>query len=424
MKQSALTIVVPIDPPHADELDQMIAAIGANVTRQTVIPFADLDLLHFASWVVFRSQQFGPQLIFESNFDGDARQFLAQFVARARAGLDQICQFTPGYPREGSAEDVQRFLLSKSHENDTFYVGCVGLSRNRILQEAQLRERIEDFLDTLPRTGLDPVAIRSRVQEFVRRTPDLAWAQEPPDDPTLADRVTFWTPPVVAMAAVAAIVWWTGWVEVVVTLAVAAAVVAIVLRQHEQADVPADIAQADPGHVQRLVSREDHRPQNHLASITRVKPGFFRFGLLKSVLAIINLAGRYYYNKGKLGGIPSIHFARWSVFNGGTELLFLSNFDGSWEHYLGEFIDQAAGGLTAVWSNSVGFPRTRWLTGEGARDEQKFKAFARSSQTYTQLWYSAYPYLTISNILNNKAIREQLWGDLDRASLLGWLRRF
>ena len=112
------------------------------------------------------------------------------------------------------------------------------------------------------------------------------------------------------------------------------------------------------------------------------------------------------------------------LINDNTQLLFLSNFDGSWEHYLGEFIDQAAGGLTAVWSNAVGFPKTRWLVGEGARDEQRFKAYARNSQVYSQLWYSAYPHLTNINIENNKAIREQLWGDLNLEAVKAWLRRF
>jgi hypothetical protein len=80
--------------------------------------------------------------------------------------------------------------------------------------------------------------------------------------------------------------------------------------------------------------------------------------------------------------------------------------------------------LTAVWSNAAGFPAARWLVKDGARDEQRFKAFARDSQTYSQLWFSAYPYLTIQNILNNKEIRAQLWGDLDDGQLHAWLRRF
>ena len=97
------------------------------------------------------------------------------------------------------------------------------------------------------------------------------------------------------------------------------------------------------------------------------------------------------------------------MINEGKQLLFLSNFDGSWEHYLGEFIDQAAHGLTAVWSNAVNFPRAWNLVQGGATDEQRFKDYARGMQYYTQLWYSAYPFLSVVNVLNNAAIRSGLW---------------
>jgi hypothetical protein len=180
----------------------------------------------------------------------------------------------------------------------------------------------------------------------------------------------------------------------------------------------------DPADVQELAKREDRRPQNHLASVTMVKPGVFRFALLKTVLGAIELLGRHVYYKGSLGGIPSIHFARWAMINDGKQLLFLSNFDGSWEHYLGEFIDQAADGLTAVWSNSVNFPRTKNLIQGGAADEQRFKAYARKSQTYTQVWFSAYPFLSVANVRNNAAIRQQLWGAMSDSVVDAWLRRF
>ena len=150
----------------------------------------------------------------------------------------------------------------------------------------------------------------------------------------------------------------------------------------------------------------------------------FRFALLKVVLALIELLGRVKFYKGSLGKIPSIHFARWAIINDGKYLLFLSNFDGSWEHYLGEFIDQAADGLTAVWSNAVNFPRTWNLVEGGAADEQRFKSYARGMQLYTQLWFSAYPFLSVVNVENNAAIRAGLWGELDADAAAAWLRRF
>lgn len=175
-----------------------------------------------------------------------------------------------------------------------------------------------------------------------------------------------------------------------------------------------------------IVRREDVKVQNHMVSVTPIKDGRFRLLTLRLVLWVINLIARLTANKGSLGGISSIHFARWVITPGNKSLIFMSNFDGSWESYLNEFIDRAARGLTAVWSNTdnaVGFPRTKWLVTEGARDEARFKAYARFSMVPTHTWYSAYPDLTVSNIDNNMRIRQGLFASLDPAAIEAWLRR-
>ena len=145
---------------------------------------------------------------------------------------------------------------------------------------------------------------------------------------------------------------------------------------------------------------------------------------LRFVLAAINFVARFWANNGNLGGIPSIHFARWAVLDKGRRLLFLSNFDGSWENYLGDFIDKAAGGLTAIWSNTLGFPRTWLLVLAGARDEQRFKDFARKGQLGTEVWYTAYKELSVQNVNNNSRIRAGLYGSMSEPEALEWLRRF
>ncbi len=97
-------------------------------------------------------------------------------------------------------------------------------------------------------------------------------------------------------------------------------------------------------------------------------------------------------------------------------VVFLSNFDGSWESYLNDFIDLAFFGLNAVWSNTdnpIGFPPTRFLVFGGSKDEQRFKSYARYSQYRSRVWYSAYPDLTVPNIRTNMEIRRKLFSRLD-----------
>jgi len=159
-----------------------------------------------------------------------------------------------------------------------------------------------------------------------------------------------------------------------------------------------------PEQTRLLAEREDFQVQNQLTHVVAVKPGPFRLLTARFVLYAITTLARFFYNQGNLGGLSTIHYARWVLIDGGKRLLFFSNYDGSWERYLGDFIDQAHTGLTAVWSNSQGFPRTKNLVDEGATDEERFKAWTRAHQIPTQLWYSAYKHLTVPNIGQNSRI--------------------
>ena len=110
---------------------------------------------------------------------------------------------------------------------------------------------------------------------------------------------------------------------------------------------------------------------------------------------------------GSLGGITSIHFGRRALIDQGKparRLVFMSDYDGSWESYLGEFVDCASKGLSAVWSNTENFPPTKLLVWEGASDELKFKAWTRDNQVNTPVYDSAYPQQTLRNMENNLRI--------------------
>jgi hypothetical protein len=171
----------------------------------------------------------------------------------------------------------------------------------------------------------------------------------------------------------------------------------------------------DLGHM-RTVCRDENSPacmQNHFINISVVKPGALRLWALRLVLWFIHLAGIVYFNRGKLGGIPSIHFARWVILEqeefGLTLLMFLTNYDASWDSYLGDFVDDASEGVSGIWSNTGGFPRTWGLIfGGGSRSEKQFKAYARHGQQHTLAWFSAYPNVSVGQKLGNAAVRRAL----------------
>jgi len=172
--------------------------------------------------------------------------------------------------------------------------------------------------------------------------------------------------------------------------------------------------------------REDggvNKYQNHLASLTYVKPGFLRASLLRATLFVIGLLSRFWFNRGDLGGIPTILAARWVLIDGGRRLLFLTNYGGGWESYLDEFIDMGAvTGLNAIWTNTFvktancirhyAFPATKFYLWRGAEAEQPFKAYVRQSQIETIVWYSAYPTLSVINLNTNTDLRQALFKQL------------
>jgi hypothetical protein len=199
----------------------------------------------------------------------------------------------------------------------------------------------------------------------------------------------------------------------------------VVVQLHEWLVDPAPPNPSWDSTREAILRRLEHlRAQNHMVGLNEIKPGFlpFRLATVKLVLWIIH-ATKHLEKSGMLSGISTIHFARWVVIDKGRQLLFLSHYDGDWDAYLGDFVEQASRGLTAIWSNCVGFPRSSFLMWGGARDQRAFKAYSRRSQQETLFVYCAYPQLTVSNIENHTAIREALGTSLDAAGLEALFRR-
>jgi deferrochelatase/peroxidase EfeB len=180
----------------------------------------------------------------------------------------------------------------------------------------------------------------------------------------------------------------------------------------------------DRAMLQEIVARENVYVHNHMMSLTQRKPGWLRYFLLRLMFWVIGLLARLRYVPGHLGTIGTIHFARWITVPGTRDLIFLSNYGGSWESYLEDFITLAHDGLTGIWSNAVGFPKTTNLIADGATDGERFKRFARQSMQPTRFWYSAYPTLTTENIRRNAMIRRGLSAAMTEDDATAWLAFF
>jgi hypothetical protein len=196
---------------------------------------------------------------------------------------------------------------------------------------------------------------------------------------------------------------------------------ALYLRHLEETD-PEVTARPTAEYESRLSALEDHGVTNSFSAFGTVKPGRFRAALLRAALFFIGLAARLLYTRGRLARVHTIHFARWVYLDDGARVFFASNYDGSLESYMDDFINRVSFGLNAVFGNGIGYPRTAWLLSKGAKDEETFKNFLRRHQLPTDVWYDAYPGCTTVDLERNSQVRAGLYSNyLGQEEAARWL---
>lgn len=422
MDQAAVTLVCRVRPEALDGLGALLARMGQDPAENDVIPFARLTGVHFARLVLLepardlQGRPLAPTLVTLLDVDGPADRSLVELVDVAAGGLDRVFEHCEEYPFGVGRTPDARLAYLRRHQTkaSAFYVNTRGRSVAQIHQEAGLRDALQGYLDGTRAIweGAHAQVLRGAVRDFVRRDGGLGWAlrraRRSPMD-RARDGLD--------LAASAAVL-----LLVAPFALVALPVLAALLRMHELTDVP-ERARPSDEHVQRLAAQEDHAVQNQFSVVGLVKPGPFRQLTARAVLWLANVMVRHHFNRANLSGVKTIHFARWVFLDGGRRLIFASNYDGTLENYMDDFIDKVGWGLNAVFSNGVGYPRTTWLVKDGAADEQAFKALLRSRQFPTQVWFAAYQHLTAMNIENNARIREGLSGRMRAVEAEEWLRR-
>jgi hypothetical protein len=138
------------------------------------------------------------------------------------------------------------------------------------------------------------------------------------------------------------------------------------------------------------------------------RPGRFARWTTIVVWWAVNLATPILYPRGNLARIKTIHFAHWIFLDGRRRGLFVSNYDGSAESYMDDFVNKVSFGLNLTFGQGLGYPQTRFLLWGGAQHEQDFKNVQRRHSLATEVWYKAYPGLSLVDIARNTRIRQGL----------------
>jgi hypothetical protein len=230
-----------------------------------------------------------------------------------------------------------------------------------------------------------------------------------------------------AISAVSALAWRISWLAIATAgLCSIATVIALVLawiRILESNDPPQTAPRVEDRSIRAMNEAEDKITQNHMISIVHIKPGVLRAVLIRADLWGLGLYLRVSAHDGYLASMRTIHFAHWAIISNGGRLMFHSNFDGTWESYLDDFIEKAHGGLTLAGSNGVGFPPTRFLFLDGVTQGRAFKTWARHSMTASLFWFSAHRDFTVNQIERQFRLADGLRAaSLPEGSAATWAR--
>ncbi|MDQ0850507.1 hypothetical protein QFZ65_002445 [Arthrobacter sp. B3I9] len=418
--QSAVTVRAPLRPGTSAEALQELARLQSAAPPITGI-FDALQNVHFARVLVIpdgedlSGRPIPASLVYAADVDGPARRHLHDLGTAGAEFTDSVFRHCEGFPQAPAAGARLAWLRRHQVRTGAYYVNTVGRGVQQVRGEAHLHEALEDILDQRRNElgVLPPAQIHRILRDEIRSRTDLAFALSRARSLPLLRRYS-------EKARLAAVLLLLIAFSPVLVIAVVGGLLAI--RWREIRDWVAT-ERPDPAAVRILRAQEDSPTANPFAAFGVIKAGRLRQASTIVAVWSLDAAARHVFNRGSLAGVTSIHFARWVFLDEHRRMAFLSIYDGSLESYMDDFIDKVAWGLNAVFSNGQGYPRTRFLLLDGARNEQAFKNYLRRHQLTVPLRYSAYPQLTAVNIENNARIRQGLTRELDDKEAQLWLAR-
>ncbi len=456
MSHAFITIAAPFPLRNADAVDKVLETMIPLLNGEKNAAIRDAlrgKGIHFMTITVVRGEQAEPtHLVLECAADGEEAAAIATVEKSLAPWLHEIT--TAAGDATLATQLARHQIRTGQGLFDTpglNFTGHPGMTVERIKAEYQLARKIRSYFDQHP-VSAPPLQTVADVRAHIGTMPELAPLLAAVPVPRLAPAGEtslgfyvglvlrallkfFW--PLLLLLLVLSIVIVASQhrpgamlMATVTCLLLSAMILVLVLgffykslRTAELANQP-DNSLADAATLDAVMAHENQTAQNHLAGISRMQPGWVRYFSLRMAFWVIRQMAEKIYKPGYLADIGTIHFARWVLLPKTNKLLFFSNYGGSWESYLEDFITKAANGLTGAWSNTIGFPKSWNLFQGGAVDGDRFKRWARRQQQPTRFWYSAYPYLTTARVRSNAAIRQGLASASTSDEAAAWLALF
>lgn len=415
MAHSVFTIIAPVEQRFVGKLRDVLGAMGylGEAPASDPLNFVALEMLHYASLFLYDDPDDGWFLVFESNIDNGIESYLKEIIVKAKQGDRGKCLLGIYHCCRGfegkSLDELAAYWLGYVQRPAAAYVGSSGRTRTQILLERDVYE-IADRTLGFGVPLVDEKEMAAKVRNALAKDGSVAgWETLPTRCGLMACGA--WASRLGFDLVVALL-----WLPILLALIAYNALKEAIARQ--------DTWRPDSTHVRSLRAKEDFLPTNHMVSVVHLHRDWSRLTAKRAAFAVLNFVALYYYTRGSLGEIPTIQFAHWAFLNRGRRLLFVSNYDGSWDSYLDDFTLKAARGLTLAWAHGTGFPRSRFMYWGGAARGPEFIDWSRRSMVPTLAWYSAYPGLSVSNINRNTRLRKAIAADKNgenKENWLGWI---
>lgn len=394
--QSAVCLQLTIKPGQVGQLTKLLNTGGNPNKNDNFFSFDKLDTVHFARWLIApATDRFPASLIYAANVDGTAEQHLIDLSQKLSTELNQIFIHCLSYTENLENTELVSFLKKHSIKTPAFYVGAPGRTVKQIHQEARLHLAIRDYVKVngpswkTQREAFDAIKTKFLID------PNWHWVKE-----------KYALPRGKGLKMIGLILLVTLLLPLILSL---------VICIHLFYEIPSKpygikIDEIPVDRIKELKSQENIIYQNQLSQVYETKPGLRKL-FLHLILWATNFGAKNWFVNGQLMGTPTIHFARWVFIDGGKRFVFFSNFDGSYDGYLGDFVDNNGWGLNAIYGAAKGYPKTFFIFGGGSYKLNEFMGWGRLSQVPTNIWYSAYPWYGLEQIISKTKLRVALSSD-------------
>jgi hypothetical protein len=414
--QDHFMVTAPVRPGRAQDLRALLATMNSGPgmvdPHNALVPFGRFEDIHVARFVVAEDNtiadndyfpgQLPPAervlLIFLADCDGSADDLMARIVGEAGGGLRRIFAHCQGFD-----DNTELLTWMRAHQTPptAVYVNWIGRTVRQVREEAALH----DALHAVLHGPLAEAGARDEPRRLHQQLRAAIEASGPPLTSIEPRTICQWI--MLVLKGIGLVLLGLILLPFII---VGAPFFLVALRRRETTD-PVIPTRNNAARTRDIAVGEDRDVTNPFSAIGSLKPGFFRWAIAVVALRLVALSGIFVYHSGRLARVSTIHFARWVLLDGNRRVFFASNYDGSLESYMDDFINKVAFGLNLVFSNGVSYPETDYLVLRGAQREQQFKHYLHRRQVPTDVWYRAYPGLTTADLARNARIRKGLKRD-------------